>query len=53
MSHMMQSDPTVPRSTSFAQIAAALIAFGLLQSWKVPPWLVVLLMAAAGQWFLR
>lgn len=33
--------------------AAAVIAFGLLQWWKAPPWLVVILAAAAGQWVLR
>jgi chromate transporter len=33
-------------------IAAAFIAFGLLESWRAPPWGVVLLMAAAGQWVL-
>lgn len=32
--------------------ATAVVAFGLLQWWKVPPWLVVLLAAAAGQWVL-
>jgi hypothetical protein len=25
-------------------------AFGLLQWWKFPPWLVVVLAAAAGHW---
>ncbi len=34
-------------------VAAALAGFGLLQVWRVPPWVVVLLMAAAGQWVLR
>jgi chromate transporter len=33
--------------------AAAVAAFGLLQWWKLPPWLVVLLAAAAGQWVLQ
>lgn len=33
--------------------AAALAAFGLLQWWKVPPWLIVLLAAAAGEWVLK
>ncbi|MBK8254854.1 MAG: chromate efflux transporter [Polyangiaceae bacterium] len=33
-------------------LAAAFVLFGLLESWKVPPWLVVLLGAAAGQWVL-
>jgi chromate transporter len=32
--------------------AIAVAAFGLLQWWKTPPWLVVLLAAAAGQWVL-
>lgn len=32
--------------------ASALVAFGLLQWWKTPPWLVVLLCAAAGEWLL-
>ena len=32
--------------------AAAVVAFGLLQWWNVPPWLVVILAAAAGQWLL-
>jgi chromate transporter len=31
---------------------AALIAFGLLEHWRAPPWLVVIGMAAAGQWLL-
>jgi chromate transporter len=35
--------------TDSRDVAAALIAFGLLQWWKAPPWLVVLLLAAAGQ----
>ena len=34
-------------------LAAALVAFGLLELWKAPPWLVVLLTAAAGQGALR
>lgn len=38
---------------SARDVAAAVTAFGLLQWWKVPPWLVVLLAAAAGQWLLR
>ncbi len=33
--------------------AAALVAFGLLVAWKTPPWVVVMLAAAAGQWILR
>jgi chromate transporter len=31
-------------------VAIAVAALGLLQWWKIPPWLVVLLTAAAGQW---
>ena len=31
-----------------ADFALALAAFGLLQFWKLPPWLVVLLSALAG-----
>jgi len=34
-------------------VAAALVAFGLLEVWKAPPWAVVVLAAAAGQWVLR
>lgn len=33
-------------------LAAALAAFLLLEAWRLPPWLVVLLAAAAGQWVL-
>ena len=33
-------------------MAVAAAAFGLLQWWKTPPWLVVLLAAAIGQWVL-
>jgi chromate transporter len=33
-------------------VAAALIAFGLLEIWRVSPWIVVLLAAAAGQFAL-
>ena len=32
--------------------ATAVLAFGLLHWWKVPPWLVVLVAAATGQWVL-
>jgi chromate transporter len=35
-----------------ADVAAALLAFALLEHWRVAPWLVVLGMAAAGQWAL-
>lgn len=33
-------------------VAAAFAAFALLEFWRVPPWAVVLLAAAAGQWLL-
>lgn len=33
--------------------ATAMLAFELLQWWRVPPWLIVLLAAAAGQWVLK
>lgn len=33
-------------------VAAALVAFGALERWKAPPWLVVVAMAAVGQWLL-
>ncbi|MDP3274817.1 MAG: chromate efflux transporter [Deltaproteobacteria bacterium] len=33
-------------------VVAGLLAFGLLEHWKAPPWGVVLAMAAAGQWVL-
>lgn len=33
-------------------LAAALVAFVLLEHWKAPPWLVVALTAAAGAWIL-
>ena len=33
-------------------VAAVVIAFCLLQWWRVPPWLVVILSAATGQWVL-
>jgi len=38
--------------TSAQDVAAGLAAFALLQFWKTPPWLVVGLMAALGQWAL-
>ncbi|MCC6994619.1 MAG: chromate efflux transporter [Deltaproteobacteria bacterium] len=37
---------------SRTDVGAALVAFGLLEHWKAPPWLVVIAMAAAGQWLL-
>jgi len=33
-------------------VVAALVAFGLLEVWKTPPWLVVVAMAATGQYIL-
>lgn len=33
-------------------VAAAFVAFALLEIWRAPPWVVVGLMAAAGQWLL-
>jgi chromate transporter len=33
-------------------VIAAFVAFGLLEHWKVPPWLVVMGTAVAGQWVL-
>lgn len=35
-----------------ADVAAALVAFAVLEQWKAPPWLVVGAMAAVGQWVL-
>lgn len=34
-------------------VAIAVVAFGLLQWWKISPWLVVFLTAAVGQWILK
>ena len=34
-------------------VGAALLAFGLLVHWKAPSWLIVIAMAAAGQWLLH
>lgn len=34
-------------------VAAVVIAFGLLHWWKAPPWLVVLLSGATGYWVLK
>ncbi|HVV88668.1 MAG TPA: chromate transporter, partial [Kofleriaceae bacterium] len=31
-------------------VAAALVAFALLEQWRVPPWALVIAMAAAGAW---
>ncbi|HEY9154711.1 MAG TPA: chromate transporter, partial [Opitutaceae bacterium] len=33
-------------------VAAAFVLFALLEIWRLPPWLMVLLAAAAGQWLL-
>lgn len=38
--------------TSARDVAAVLGAFVLLAMWRVPPWVVVVLAAAAGQWVL-
>lgn len=38
--------------TGLRDIAAAIILFALLELWRLPPWLVVLLSAATGQWLL-
>ncbi len=38
--------------TGIADIVAAVVGFALLERWKVPAWLVVLLAAGAGQWVL-
>jgi len=34
-------------------VVAVLVAFGLLEHWKAPPWAVVIGMAGAGQWLLH
>jgi chromate transporter len=45
--------PVITESVHGARdVVAALLAFGLLEHWKAPPWLVVAGMAAAGQWAL-
>lgn len=38
--------------TGALDVAAALVAFALLELWRAPPWLVVVLMASAGHWLL-
>jgi chromate transporter len=38
--------------TGARDVAAAFSTFALLEIWRVPPWLVVVLLAAAGQWVL-
>ncbi len=35
-----------------ADVAAAVVAFALLQLWQVAPWPVVAVSAAAGEWVL-
>lgn len=46
-------DPVFTESVRGTQdVVAALLAFGLLEHWKAPPWLVVIVSAAAGQWLL-
>jgi hypothetical protein len=45
------TDPGVHDGPEHA-VVAALLAFGLLEQWKVPPWVVVAASAAAGQWLL-
>ncbi|NUP09996.1 MAG: chromate efflux transporter [Polyangiaceae bacterium] len=34
-------------------VVVAILAFGLLEHWKTPPWIVVLAAAGAGQWILH
>jgi chromate transporter len=42
-------DPVITESVHGAKdVALALAAFGLLEYWKAPPWLVILVMATAG-----
>ena len=38
--------------TGPSDVAAVLVAFALLEIWRAPPWLLVLMAAAAGQWLL-
>lgn len=38
--------------TSIADVAGAMVAFALLERWKVPAWLVVVFTAGMGQWVL-
>ncbi len=46
-------DPVFAESVhGMRDVVAALVAFGLLEHWKAPAWLVVVGMAAAGQWLL-
>lgn len=46
-------DPIFTESVRGARdVVAALVAFGLLEQWKAPPWLVVAVSAVAGPWLL-
>lgn len=46
-------DPVITEGIhDHADVAAALVAFAVLEQWKAPPWLVVIAMAAVGQWVL-
>jgi len=46
-------DPVITEAVhGHGDVVAALVAFGLLEHWKAPPWLVVVGMAATGQWVL-
>jgi chromate transporter len=38
--------------TGVRDVAAVFVAFALLETWRVAPWLVVILTASAGQWLL-
>lgn len=49
----LQRPVMVEAIRSEQDVVVALLAFGLLQHWKLPPWLVVLGLAGAGQWLLR
>ncbi|MDF3059881.1 MAG: chromate transporter, chromate ion transporter family [Rariglobus sp.] len=39
--------------TSIADVGVAVVAFALLERWKVPAWLVVVFTADLGQWVLE
>jgi hypothetical protein len=34
-------------------VATAFVGFALVEIWRLPPWLVVVLAAGAGEWLLR
>lgn len=38
--------------TNASDVAVALFAFAMLETWRLPAWLVVMVAAAAGQWLL-